>query len=128
MNSTEFLQDFIIFSAVNVEKPLILGIWSAIFGLLAIILDILSIHLFRRKSFLKIDYKPKSFNFTFFISYIFCAGITGFLGVIVNILNFNIQSALMAGFVWPTILSQLVKASEAEVEEQPPGIGEIRGD
>lgn len=34
----------------------------------------------------------------------------------------------MAGFVWPTILSQLVKASEAEVEEQPPGIGEIRGD
>lgn len=54
MNSTEFLQDFIIFSAVNVEKPLILGIWSAIFGLLAIILDILSIHLFAVNHFLKL--------------------------------------------------------------------------
>ncbi len=123
----EFWQNFIMFSTVNLEKPLILGIWAAIFGLLAIILDMGTYYIFRHKSFLKINYNHKSSNYTFFILvlifYIICAGIVGFLGVIVNVLNFNIQSAVLTGFVWPTILSQIVKASEGD-DEQPPGIGE----
>ncbi len=104
------------------EKPLILGIVAAFFGLLAIILDIGSYYLFRHKSFLKINYNPKSFNPTvlilFLIFYIICAGIVGFLGVIVNVLNFNIQSAALAGFGWPTILSRIITASDAETDVQ----------
>ncbi|MDO8727087.1 MAG: hypothetical protein Q7J35_13545 [Candidatus Methanoperedens sp.] len=117
-----FWQDFYMLIAVDLEKPLMFGILAAFFGFLAIILDIGTYYLFRHKSFLKIDWNLNSFNFTsivlILISYIFCAGIVGFLGSIVNVLNFNIQSALMTGFVWPTILSRIVKASDAEAEEQ----------
>jgi len=60
----------------------------------------------------------------FFIAYVICAGGIGFLGVILNILTFTIQGAIVAGFGWSNILPRIIASHEADEEEQKDEIEE----
>lgn len=115
----EFWQYLNLFIMGNFEKALILGVVAAFFGLLAIILDIGSYYLFKKSSFLKLTYNLNTSSIILvLIFYVICSGVIGFLGVFVNVLNYTPQTALLAGFGWPTILSRIIKSLEADEEEQ----------
>lgn len=111
-----FWENFSFFIMENFEKSLILGIVAAFFGLLAIILDYGNYYLFKKSSFLKLEYSRSLFWVSLF--YVICSGVIGFLGVITNILNYTIQTALLVGFGWPAILTRIFKSLEADEDEQ----------
>ena len=69
----------------------------------------------QKKSFLGLEYEKLNKNQ---FAYVLGAGIVGFLGILANILNNNIQTILSVGVGWPYILIQIVKSHESEIPEQ----------
>lgn len=119
----EFWKNLLDFMAL--EKPLIFGASTVILGIFVVILDFGTYYLLDRKSFLNITYNiedlsPKKIRFYYFIFfYVICAGIVGFLGVIINMLNYNIQAALLTCLGWPNVLSRIINQTDKQAEIQP---------
>lgn len=107
------------------EKPFIFGASTVILAIFVVILDFGTYYLLDRKSFLNITYNiedlsPNKIRFYYFIFfYVICAGIVGFLGVIINMLNYNIQAALLTCLGWPNVLSRIINQTDQQTEEQP---------
>ncbi len=117
----DFWQDFNLFVMGNLEKSLngylIFGIVAAISGLMAIGLDMINCYIFTKKSFLKLSYDKKNI-IILFLAYGVCAGIIGLLAAILNVLNYTVQNAVIAGFGWSNIIPRLMTSHQADEEEQ----------
>ncbi len=113
--------DLIRFIGGTLEKTpegyLIFFIASAIFGLMFFIADF-CLYTINEKSLLKLTYKYHKKIPVFLIAYVIGSGVVGFLGVIINAINFHIMGAVSAGVGWPFILSKIVTAAEAGEKEQ----------
>ncbi|VVB85175.1 Uncharacterised protein [uncultured archaeon] len=115
----DVLNNLLIFIDGNLERSsngyLIFSLASAIFGLLVFLLD-WSFYIIKNKSLLNLTYDYKV-PFLL-VAYVIGAGGVGFIGVIINILNFHVMGAIGAGVGWPIILPRIFSSVEAKVDEQ----------
>lgn len=112
--------DLILFIDSNLEKSpsgyLIFSLASAIFALLFILIDWAYFEI-ENKSFLHLTYHKSKIP-VLLIAYVIGAGGVGFIGVIINILNFHILAAVGAGGGWPFIFPRIIASLEGNPVEQ----------
>ncbi len=113
--------NLLLFIDGNLEKSssgyLIFSLASAIFGLLIFLLD-WCFYTLKNKSLLNLTYKNYNKIPVLLFAYVAGAGGVGFVGVIINILNFHVNGAISAGIGWPLILPRIFASLEAGVKEQ----------
>ena len=111
----EIWQDLILLFGENLESSITFSFASIIIAVILIVADWCRYKIQPKKSFLGLKYEKPNMNQ---LAYVLGAGIVGFLGLLMDILNYNIQTVLSVGLGWPYILIQIVKSNESEVPDQ----------
>lgn len=104
----------------SLSSCLIFGLISAFFGLLAIFADWAWTITTNNNSLLKLEYKNREKIPKLLLAFVFGAGIIGFIGALMDILNLNVQGAISSGVGWPFILPRMITSIEAGTKDQPP--------
>ena len=95
---------------------LIFSVSAALIGVIIVVLDFLA-SFANIKSFLKLNHKPTKLLF-FVILWGLGAGVAGFIGVGLDILQMNRHTAIIVGIAWPLLMTRYVKSAFAEAEPE----------
>ncbi len=90
---------------------------SAIYGLLIVCLDILTVKALSKQSFLKLSYNGLNIV-GMFIMWGIGAGIGGLLGAGVGIFEVNRAACIFVGVGWPLILPRLISSANTELSKE----------
>lgn len=114
-------QNLFLFMNGNLQKSfsgyLIFALASIIFGFVIFLVDY-SFYMLKKKSLLEIDYMDIKKTPFQLIAFCIGAGGVGFIGVVINLLNFHIVGAAGAGISWPLIFRKILGSLETNGEEQ----------